>query len=101
MFRRLHESPSRLRLVADGREIEAVPGDSVAAALLAASIDTFRHTVRSGSARGPYCGMGVCFECLVTIDGEANRQACLVPVRAGMVVVTGGAAPSLAADAAT
>ena len=98
MFRRLHEPSSRIRLVVDGREIEAAPDDSVAAALLTAGIVTFRHTARSSSARGPYCGMGVCFECLVTIDGEANRQGCLVPVRAGMVVITGAAALRLAPE---
>ena len=40
----------------------------------------------SGAPRLPYCMMGVCFDCLVTIDGIGNRQGCLVPVRAGMKV---------------
>ncbi len=40
----------------------------------------------TGSARGPYCMMGVCFDCLVEIDGEGNRQACMIEARDGMVV---------------
>jgi predicted molibdopterin-dependent oxidoreductase YjgC len=95
MFRRLHEPSTRLTLLVDGRAVTAAPGDSVAAALLAAGVSAFRHTARSGSARGPFCGMGVCFDCLVTVDGTPNRQACLVPVREGMRIETGGGAPAL------
>jgi hypothetical protein len=63
----------------------AVPGQgSVAAALLAAGALRFRSTPVSGAPRAPYCMMGVCFECFLEIDGVANRQACLVPVRPGM-----------------
>ena len=40
----------------------------------------------SGAPRGPFCMMGVCFECLVVIDGTGNRQACMVPLQAGMAV---------------
>jgi NADH dehydrogenase/NADH:ubiquinone oxidoreductase subunit G len=42
----------------------------------------------SGAPRAPYCLMGVCFECLVTVDGVGSRQGCLVPVREGMVIET-------------
>jgi sarcosine oxidase subunit alpha len=42
----------------------------------------------SGAPRAPYCLMGICFDCLVTIDGIGNRQGCLVPVRAGMEIET-------------
>jgi predicted molibdopterin-dependent oxidoreductase YjgC len=75
-------------LSVDGRPIEAHEGDTVAAALLAVGIIAFRTTPVSGSPRGPLCMMGVCFECLVTIDGTGSRQACMTPVRAGMVVET-------------
>ncbi|MGH8778206.1 (2Fe-2S)-binding protein [Paraburkholderia sp.] len=62
-----------------------VPGGrSVAAALLAAGIDRFRATPVSGEPRAPYCMMGVCFECLVEIDGVPSRQSCMVAVRDGM-----------------
>ena len=64
-----------------------VPGQcSVAAALLAASVSRFRSTPVSGAPRAPYCMMGVCFECLLEIDGVANRQACLVTVQPGMKI---------------
>jgi sarcosine oxidase subunit alpha len=75
-----------VRLTVDGRPIEARAGDSIAAALLAAGIDTCRTTPVSGAPRAPYCMMGVCFDCLVTVDGVGNRQGCLVPVAEGMAV---------------
>jgi D-hydroxyproline dehydrogenase subunit gamma len=66
-----------------------VPRDiSVAAALLQAGVQRFRASPVSGAPRAPYCMMGVCFECLVEIDGEPSRQACLVTVREGMQVRT-------------
>ena len=77
--------PVRLRF--DGREIEALPGETIAAALAAADIVAVRQA-RSGAPRGPFCGMGVCFDCLVTVDGVVSRQACLVPVREGMAIET-------------
>jgi sarcosine oxidase subunit alpha len=87
MFRRLPEDDRpRVSLTVDGRSIEAREGDSVATAMLAAGIETSRTTPVSGAARAPYCMMGVCFDCLVTIDGVGNRQACLVAVKEGMAV---------------
>lgn len=55
---------------------------AAAATLLAGAVS--RLTPSSGSPRAPYCMMGVCFDCLMEIDGTPNRQACLVPVREGM-----------------
>lgn len=72
----------------DGRSFEARRGDSVAAALLASGLIATRASPVSGSPRGPFCMMGVCFECLVTIDGIGNRQACLISVREGMRIET-------------
>ncbi len=68
----------------DGKPFSARAGDSVAATLLAAGINACRTTPVSGAERGPFCMMGVCFDCLVTIDGHPNQQGCLVAVRAGM-----------------
>lgn len=70
----------------EGREVAADSGDTVAAALLLANEREFRRTPVSGAPRGPYCLMGVCFDCLVTIDGIANRQACMIRVEDGMDV---------------
>ena len=70
----------------DGRPLK-VPGQgSVAAALLAAGVTHFRSTPVSGAPRAPYCMMGICFECLLEIDGISNRQACLVTVQPGMKI---------------
>lgn len=69
----------------DGRPISALPGETVAAALSAAGELTLRYTA-SGSPRGLHCGMGACFDCLVTIDGRANQRACLAKIEAGMRV---------------
>jgi len=95
MFRRLGESVERYGLVVDGCRVAAVPGDTVATALLLAGMKPFRRTIKSAAPRSPYCGMGVCFDCLVTIDGIANRQACMEPVRDGMRIGTGAGAPDL------
>ncbi|MBZ6076787.1 (2Fe-2S)-binding protein [Microvirga puerhi] len=100
MFRR---APDRMRdqvtFTFDGNPIVAAAGDSVAAALLAAGIQACRTTPVSGAPRGPYCMMGVCFECLVRIDGVGNRQGCLVPVREGMKVETQKGSYALPAEA--
>jgi D-hydroxyproline dehydrogenase subunit gamma len=88
MFRRLVEPKRSVRIVVDGRPIAAAPDDSVAAALLAAGVLVCRTTPVSGVPRAPYCMMGVCFECLLTIDGIGSRQACLTRVRDGMAIET-------------
>ena len=86
MFERLPDSTPRLAFTVDGRRVEARQGDTVAVAMLAAGIQSCRVTPVSASPRGPYCLMGICFECLVTIDGVGNCQGCLIPVREGMCV---------------
>jgi predicted molibdopterin-dependent oxidoreductase YjgC len=70
----------------DGRSIPARIGDSVAVALLAGGVITTRSTPVSGAPRGPYCMMGACFDCLAEVDGRANVQTCMTPVRDGMRV---------------
>jgi D-hydroxyproline dehydrogenase subunit gamma len=87
MFRRLDPAPGEIRFRFDGREIIARPGESVALALFAAGETALRETPVSGAPRAPYCMMGVCFDCLVEIDGVGNRQACLTPVAEGMQVL--------------
>jgi glycine/D-amino acid oxidase-like deaminating enzyme len=70
--------------------IAALEGETIAAALSATGITTFRNT-RTGAPRGLYCGMGACWDCLVTVDGCIGRRACMTRVRDGMQV--SGAAP--------
>ena len=88
MFKRLGEAGAAVAITVDGKAVRARANDTVASALLAAGIDHCRTTPVTGSPRAPYCLMGVCFDCLVTIDGVGSRQACLVPVREGMRVDT-------------
>lgn len=59
---------------------------SVAAAMLFHAIGATRFTPVSDSPRAPFCMMGECFECLMIIDGQSNRQACMVQVRDGMQI---------------
>ncbi len=79
----------------DGRELSVPAGISVAAALLGCDITTMRTTPQSGAARAAYCMMGICFDCLMVIDGEANQQACMVEVRDGMTVAPQQGAPEI------
>jgi sarcosine oxidase subunit alpha len=76
----------RISFYYEEKEIFACPEDSVAGALMLAGFRDFRDTPVSGLARGPFCLMGSCFDCLVEIDGVANRQACMVPVEEGIRV---------------
>ncbi|WP_228973474.1 (2Fe-2S)-binding protein [Streptomyces sp. DH12] len=72
----------------DGRELTALPGQSLAAALWAAGILSWRTTRRGGAPRGAFCGIGTCHDCLATVNGRPNQRACLVPVRPGDTVTT-------------
>ena len=73
-------------LQVEGRPVIAQRGQTLAMALLNAGVTPFRHTPVSGQARMPLCLMGVCFDCLVEVDGRQNVQACMVEVRDGMAV---------------
>lgn len=88
MFKRLDRDRAPgapdLTIYFEGREIAARSGETVACALLAAGVTRFRISAISGAERGPYCLMGACFDCLVSIDGAANQQACLRTVEDGM-----------------
>lgn len=79
------ERGAPVRLSLDGRPVTAYEGESVAALLLAEGHAATRRTV-GGAPRGVYCGMGVCFDCLVVVDGVPNTRACVTWVREGMDV---------------
>ncbi|WP_329320259.1 (2Fe-2S)-binding protein [Streptomyces sp. NBC_01715] len=72
----------------DGRAVAALPGQTVAAALWTAGITSWRTTRGSGRPRGVLCGIGVRFDCLVTVNDRPNQRACLVPVRPGDTIRT-------------
>lgn len=76
-------TPERVQASFDGTPIAADAGSSVAAALLGAGHPSWRST-RDGKLRGLFCGIGVCFDCLVEIDGESGQRACMIPIREGM-----------------
>ena len=87
MWTRLPDAAGPVEISIDGERFVAREGDTVAAALLAAGVTTFRTTF-SGAPRAPLCMMGACFECLVTIDGRAKQQACMTQVAPGMAIET-------------
>lgn len=85
----MNASPAQgeVTIVVDGEE-RRVPADvTVAVALLGLGVRAFR-TSAYGESRAPLCGMGICYECRVDIDGVADRRACLVPVADGLLVRT-------------
>jgi predicted molibdopterin-dependent oxidoreductase YjgC len=87
MFRRLPDAEGvDATVTVDGKPVRVRADDTVAAALLAAGVVACRTTPVGGVPRAPYCMMGVCFDCLVVIDGVGNRQACLTRVRDGMTI---------------
>lgn len=87
-IRRAVHRGTLLTIRLDGRELPAWEGETVAAALVAAGHRVFRTTPGDGGPRGYFCGMGVCHDCLMTIDGQPNVRACMTPVRQGLEVET-------------
>ena len=76
-------------ITVDGMPVKAYGGETIAGALLANGQRAWRRT-ESGQPRGLFCGMGICFDCLVAVDGVPNVRACITPVADGMVVETEG-----------
>ncbi len=72
----------------DGEPIAFRAGQSVGAALVASGRLSWRTTRVEGRPRGIFCGIGICFDCLVVVDGRPNQRACLVAARDGMRVAT-------------
>ena len=99
MFKTLPETAGAERpevtLVVEGTAHRVAAGQSLAAALLALDVGVFRETTVSASPRAPYCMMGVCFDCLMEVDGVANIQTCMVEVRDGMTVRRQAGAPGV------
>lgn len=87
MLRFGNESQQPFTILFDGEPLEAYPGDTVASALYAAGRRAWRRS-RAGDERGLLCGIGLCFDCLLTVDGIPDQRACQVTVKEGMVVQT-------------
>jgi len=80
--------PAAIMIKVDGDWVQACEGMTVAAALVSVGIWHFGDAIARRTPRGPFCGMGACFECEVTIDDEEHVQACLRLVKQGMVIQT-------------
>ena len=78
--------PEQLTITIDGHSVTIASGTTVAAAVMIAG--KFLRTSVTGEPRGPLCGMGICFECRVTIDGEAHCRSCQTVCKNGMDVRT-------------
>ena len=81
--------PETVVLVVNGVSVTMREGSMVSAAVLKAGVTSFRRSV-SGQWRGPLCGMGICFECRVSIDGELHRRSCQILCQNGMDVRSDG-----------
>jgi D-hydroxyproline dehydrogenase subunit gamma len=85
LFRQVHDITPQVRVELDGKLALASADETVAALLLRlASVESYRISPISGAPRAPLCMMGVCFECLVEVDGQTNQQGCMVRVSEGM-----------------
>jgi len=80
------ERGAPITITVNGQPVQAYAGESIAAALMAAGYRAFRRTEAGGSPRGFFCGMGMCFDCLVTIDGAPNVRSCMAEVQEGCAV---------------
>ena len=75
-----------IRFSFDGKDFEGAQGQSIAAALIASNQRVLRRTRFEKSPRSIFCGIGVCFDCVVVVDGVANQRSCLVEIKDGMKV---------------
>lgn len=86
----MNDSPADYRIIVNGDELRVSPGTSVAAAVALAGFAGFRRSA-AGAPRGPLCGMGICFECRVELDGRAGVRSCMATCHDGMIVRTADA----------
>jgi predicted molibdopterin-dependent oxidoreductase YjgC len=79
---------AEISITVDGERLVAFEGETVAVAMIVAGRRTFRYSAKRNEPRSLYCGIGICQECRMIIDGDINKRACMTPVRSGMVVKT-------------
>jgi predicted molibdopterin-dependent oxidoreductase YjgC len=77
-----------VEIFVDGSGVQAIAGEPIAAALMAAGIKVLRVTPKEGKPRGIYCAIGLCTDCMMTVDGVPNVRTCITHVRDGMTVET-------------
>jgi sarcosine oxidase subunit alpha len=90
IFKRLEQADTEVsvNVFVNGQSVSACVGDTVAGLLFTIGVVSIRRSFNLKVPRGYYCGMGVCWECTVTIDGQSGVRACLTEVREGMRIVT-------------
>lgn len=79
--------PEMITLLVNGKAVTIAEGSMVSAAVMIAGVTTFRRSV-TGEPRAAFCGMGICFECRVTIDQQAHCRSCQIVCENGMDVRT-------------
>lgn len=80
------ERGAPITITINGRPVDAYEGESIAAALMASGFRAFRRTPQHDLPRGFFCGMGICFDCLVTVNGVANVRSCMAEIKPGCAV---------------
>ena len=78
-----------MKVSVNGKPVEVADGTMASGAIAIAGVTAFRRSV-TGEPRGPLCGMGICFECRVTVDGRPHVRSCQLPCRPGMEIRTDG-----------
>ncbi|GAB3398713.1 hypothetical protein GCM10027568_36110 [Humibacter soli] len=84
-------SSAAVSIVVDGSAMEGVQGQTIAGVLLGAGRTSWRSTARGGRPRGVFCGIGVCFDCIATVNGVPDVRLCQREAQDGDVVTTQGA----------
>ena len=82
------DEPQMVTILLDGSPVNAVSGEPIAAALMAVGIKVLRRTSKTSEPRGLFCAVGLCTDCMMTVDGVPNVRTCITPVRDGMRVRT-------------
>ncbi len=76
----------KIDVLINGKIIKAFKGETIASTLLSNEYFAFKKNRKSSELRGPFCGMGVCFECLVTVNKDSRLQACVTQIEEGMEI---------------
>lgn len=82
------EKRKKVKIMVDGEELECYEGEMIAAALLASGKKIFRYTARYMEARGVFCAIGRCTDCVMTVNGVSNIRTCVTSVKEGMIIET-------------
>ena len=78
----------KVNIFVDGKNIQALKGESIASAVIASGKDIFRYTKKYNRPRSLFCGIGQCNDCMMIVNGIPNIKTCITPVRDGMKIQT-------------